>query len=91
MALDSALADVIEVAVVGDPADAATQRLLGPVRRGFHPHLAVACGPDPGTSVVELLGSRFRLEGRPTAFVCRDFACRQPVVEPEALAAQLIE
>ncbi len=91
VALDLALADVIEVAIVGDPADAATRRLLGPVRRGFHPHLAVACGPDPDTSVIELLGSRFRLDGRPTAFVCRDFACRQPVVEPEALAAQLIE
>ena len=91
VALDSALADVIEVAVVGDPADAATRRLLGPLRSGFHPHVAVACAPDPEASVVELLGSRFKLDGRPTAFVCRDFACRQPVVEPEALAAQLIE
>ena len=91
VALDSALADVIEVAVVGDPADAVTRRLLGPLRSGFHPHVAVACAPDPEASVVELLGSRFKLDGRPTAFVCRDFACRQPVVEPEALAAQLIE
>ena len=34
---------------------------------------------------------RFRLDGRPTAFVCRDFACRQPVTEPEALRALLAE
>jgi uncharacterized protein YyaL (SSP411 family) len=37
--------------------------------------------------VVPLLQARFALDGRPTAFVCRDFACRQPVTEPEALAA----
>jgi uncharacterized protein YyaL (SSP411 family) len=27
--------------------------------------------------------------GRATAFVCRDFACREPVTTPEALAGQL--
>ena len=92
VALDFALADVIEVAVVGDPADAATRRLLGPVRSRLPS--APRRSPAPPTrrrASIELLGSRFRLDGRPTAFVCRDFACRQPVVEPEALAAQLIE
>jgi uncharacterized protein YyaL (SSP411 family) len=33
---------------------------------------------------------RFALRGRATAFVCRDFACRQPVHEPEALEALLV-
>jgi hypothetical protein len=89
VALDFALADVTEVAVIGDPADPATSRLVRPTRVGFRPHLVVACAADPHASAVELLGSRFQLDGRPTAFVCRDFACRQPVVEPEALAAQL--
>ena len=46
--------------------------------------------PDPTHSRIELLQSRFALGGRATAFVCRDFACRQPVTEPEALAAQLV-
>jgi uncharacterized protein YyaL (SSP411 family) len=90
VALDFALADVTEVAVIGDPADPATSRLVRPTRVGFRPHLVVACAADPHASAVELLGSRFQLDGRPTAFVCRDFACRQPVVEPEALAAQLL-
>ena len=61
-----------------------------PTRTGFRPHLVVACRADPGASAIELLGSRFQLDGRPTAFVCRDFACRQPVHEPEALAAQIV-
>ena len=90
VALDFALADVVEVAIVGDPADPDTRRLLAPARTGFRPHIVVACAADPESSAVELLHSRFRLADRPTAFVCQDFACRQPVNEPEALAAQLL-
>ncbi len=90
VALDFALADVVELAIVGDPADPATQRLLAPVRTGFRPNVVVACAVEPDASAVELLHSRFQLAGRPTAFVCRNFACRQPVNEPEALAALLV-
>jgi uncharacterized protein YyaL (SSP411 family) len=39
--------------------------------------------------VVPLMVGRFALNGRATAFVCRQFACRQPVHEPEALEALL--
>jgi uncharacterized protein YyaL (SSP411 family) len=53
--------------------------------------VVVACAPDPATSAVPLLAGRFRIGGRPTAFVCRQFACRQPVNEPEAVAAMLLE
>jgi uncharacterized protein YyaL (SSP411 family) len=90
VALDLALSGITEVAIVGDPADPATERLLRPTRLGYQPNLVVACAADPKASAIELLGARFQLDGRPTAFVCRDFACRQPVVEPEALAAQLV-
>ena len=42
------------------------------------------------TAGVPLLRDRFALGGRATAFVCRDFACRLPVNEPEALDALLV-
>ena len=88
-ALDFALADVVELAIVGDPADPATLRLSAPARTGFQPHLVLAISAEPADSMIELLHGRAQLDGRPTAFVCRGFACRQPVQEPEALAALL--
>ena len=92
VALDFALAEVVEVAVVGDPADPATARLVrpDPGRLPAAPRRRLRARSTHAARI-ELLGSRFQLDGRPTAFVCRDFACRQPVVEPEALAAQLID
>ncbi len=91
LALDFALAPVLEVAVIGDPGEPAVRRLLAPALAPFRPHQVVACGPDPGRTQIPLLGGRFALNGRPTAFVCRNFACRQPVTEPEALEALLTE
>ncbi len=85
---------VDELAIVGDPADPATRRLVA-VATGaaggppWRPRQVVTVGPDPRTSAVPLLQGRFALRGAPTAFVCRSFACRQPVTEPEALAAIL--
>jgi uncharacterized protein YyaL (SSP411 family) len=78
-----------EVAIVGEAGDAATLRLIGAADRGYHPFRVLAVGQTPVTSAVPLLRDRFVLHGRPTAFVCRGFSCRQPVHEPEALEALL--
>ena len=91
VALDFAVAPIAEVAIVGAPSERPTAALVKVARRGFRPHRVLAVGPDPRVSGVPLLQGRFALDGRPTAFVCRDFACRQPVHEPEALAALLVE
>jgi hypothetical protein len=90
-AADFALAPVVEIAIVGEPGSAETNRLLAPALEGYRPNQVLAVTAEPATSVVPLLGGRFALHGRPTAFVCRSFACRQPVDEPEALAALLLE
>jgi uncharacterized protein len=86
-----ALHPPVEVAVIGDPESDETQRLLAPARRGFRPAQVLAVAADPSSTAIPLLGGRFQLGGRATAFVCRDFACRQPVTEPEALAVLLAE
>ncbi len=89
VALDFALADVDEIAIVGDVDQGATRRLLAVAEAGFHPNQVVALTATPASSEIELLGDRFQLDGRPTAFVCHGFACRLPVTEPEALDALL--
>jgi uncharacterized protein YyaL (SSP411 family) len=77
-ALDFRLAQVKEVALVG--------RELRPlervVRDAFRPHLVLAGGEPDG---VPLLDGRDPVEGRPTAYVCEQFACRAPVTEPREL------
>ncbi len=91
VALDLALAQVDEVAIVGDPALAATGDLLAIVRSGFRPHQVVALSADPAESSVELLAGRSLVAGRPAAYVCHGFACLLPVTEPAALAGLLDE
>ncbi len=89
VAIDLALAAPLEVAIVGDPADARTDALLqvaDALPPGGH---VLAASADPAASAIELLAGREPVDGRPTAFVCRGFTCRLPVTEPDALHAQL--
>jgi uncharacterized protein len=89
VALDLALADIDEIAIVGDPGLPATERLLAVIQVGFHPNQVVALAGTPALSSIELLRERRQVDGLPTAFVCHAFACRLPVTDPEALAALL--
>jgi uncharacterized protein len=77
-ALDFRLAQVKEVALVGDE----LRPLERVVRDEFRPHLVLAGGEPDG---VPLLEGRDPVEGRPTAYVCEQFACRAPVTEPREL------
>ncbi len=87
--MDLALAPVVEVAIVGDPADPATQALVAETTRGFRPNQVVAVSSDPATSAIPLLADRIAIGGAPTAYVCRGFVCRLPVTTPDALRAEL--
>jgi hypothetical protein len=66
------------VALVGDE----LRPLERVVRESFRPHLVLAGGEPDG---VPLLEGRTVVEGRPTAYVCEQFACRAPVTEPGEL------
>jgi uncharacterized protein YyaL (SSP411 family) len=91
-AIDLALAPVAEIAIVGDPAEPATRALLEVASAGYQPNRVVAVLADAAaTSAIPLLEARARLRDRPTAYVCRNFACRLPVTDPEALGEQLAE
>ena len=86
-----AVEGIDELAIVGAPGDPATDALIAVAATGFRPGLvvAVAAATEPGSTAVPLLGGRALIDGRPTAYLCRDFACRLPVTDPAALLAQL--
>jgi uncharacterized protein YyaL (SSP411 family) len=92
-ALERRLAGPVEVAVVGDPDDEATQQLIAAYREAWRPGavLAVGDGNGNGPTGVPLLAGRERLDGRSAAYVCRHFACRRPVTSPDALRAELAD
>ncbi len=91
-AIDLSLADVAEVAIVGPLDDPATQALLREAGGRYVPaRVLAATGGDPNASAVPLLHDRPLRNGRPTAYVCRGFACQTPVTDPSALADQLAE
>jgi len=90
VALDYALSRPFEIAIVGPPDDEATRRLLGAATSGFRPHQVVAYGPaGQEAPAIPLLEDRVLVDGRPAAYICRDFACQAPVTEPEALQRAL--
>jgi uncharacterized protein YyaL (SSP411 family) len=92
-ALDFYLAPPIEVAVIGPMGDLASRELLEVVHGKYRPNNVLA-GLDSTKhqvlgGVIPLLEGREAIAGRPTAYVCQNYACQFPVTEPEALQAQL--
>ncbi|HEV8633005.1 MAG TPA: thioredoxin domain-containing protein [Chloroflexota bacterium] len=91
-AVDFALGQPVEIAIVGDPGAEATAELLRAVRGRFVPNKVVALrapGDEEAAGAVPLLAGRDQLDGRPAAYVCRNFACRAPTSDPDELARQL--
>jgi uncharacterized protein YyaL (SSP411 family) len=86
-----AAGDAVEVAVIGDPASLETRSLLEPVWLKWRPFQVLAAAPPEvaPTSAIPLLHDRPQLDGRPTAYVCRDFVCALPVTTAERLIEQL--
>ncbi|MBI3941079.1 MAG: thioredoxin domain-containing protein [Acidobacteria bacterium] len=90
-ALDFFFGPVQEIAVVGVPGPP-RERLMRPLRERFLPNkaLAVAAAVDaPLAAKIPLLAGKTAADGRPTAYVCRDYACLRPATSPEELEKQL--
>ncbi|MCC6179202.1 MAG: thioredoxin domain-containing protein [Chloroflexi bacterium] len=89
-ALDFALGNPREVAVIGPREAPATRALLHAVFGRYLPNKVVAgTPPGGGASDLPLLASRPLRGDRPTAYVCEHYTCQAPVTEPADLAAQL--
>ena len=91
-ALDFYLSMPKEVAVVGPLDNPDTRNLLREVH-GRYLANRVMVGAEGESAAVSsglpLLAGRGMVDGKPTAYVCENYACQLPVTNAEALAAQL--
>ncbi|GJQ71990.1 hypothetical protein Trydic_g3094 [Trypoxylus dichotomus] len=84
-----------QVFIVGPSEDPNTKALLDVVRSNYLPGrlLAILDGPSGGAKVLyskhEAIGRMTMIQGKPTAYVCRNFTCSLPVTDAEALANAL--
>ncbi len=90
-ALDLLVGPSQELAVVGAREDPGTQALLAVARESYYPNLLLALSDpsDPLPDDLPLLESRAMQDGRPTAYLCENYACQQPTSDPQTLLAQL--
>ena len=92
-ALDFYLSRPKEIALIGDPAHAATQALAAEIHRHCLPN-RILLGADadvPGDSALPLLAAKTLLDGNPAAYVCENYACQLPTADPATLARQLAD
>jgi uncharacterized protein YyaL (SSP411 family) len=90
-ALDFHLGPVAEVALVWRAGAEGPAPLAATVFGRYQPNRVVvgAAAESAAAEGLPLLADRGAVEGRPTAYVCRDYVCQLPVTDPEALARQL--
>lgn len=80
-----------EVALIGDLVNAAGSEILETLRAPYRPNLITAWSREDVArhALIPLLSERSTIEGRTTAYVCRNFACRLPVTTAAETAAAL--
>jgi uncharacterized protein YyaL (SSP411 family) len=101
-ALDFYLSVPKEIAIIGPVDNPATRQLVDTVfgrylanrvvvgtDSGKSPQPPFAKGGQDGAFGLPLLEGRGMVDGKPTAYVCENYACQLPVTDGEALAAQL--
>jgi len=92
-ALDATLGPPREVVISGDPADPEVQAMLREVNRRFLPDTVVILRPlgdaKELVKVIAYVGPQTAKDGKATAYVCENYACKAPVTGLDALKALL--
>ncbi|MEN8243121.1 MAG: thioredoxin domain-containing protein [Chloroflexota bacterium] len=89
-ALDFALGDVKEIALLGDLGGEAGQALLSTINKRLQPNMILAASDfPPADSAPPLLQGRPLIESQTTAYLCQNFTCQQPTSDPDILQDQL--
>jgi uncharacterized protein YyaL (SSP411 family) len=89
---DLAVGPAIEIAIIGDPVHEDVKALFDVINSGYLPNKVVALGKPPQIAEkasIELLNHRTQIDGKATAYVCRNFVCEAPLTEPAQLRSLL--
>jgi uncharacterized protein YyaL (SSP411 family) len=86
VALDFAVGLSYEVVIVGDPDGDDTKAMLKALRSTFLPNKVVLLKPEgagtPITRLASFTGPHSTIDGKATAYVCRNQACELPTTDP---------
>ncbi len=90
MALELASEPTREVVIAGERDAPGTKRMLATIRARFLPEAVVALHePGPGgeriRKLVPFIAQQIQQDGKPTAYVCRNYACELPTTDPARL------
>ena len=70
-----------EIAIAGNPA-----AFVSSLQKQYLPRTVVAAG---NSADIALLQNRPMIDGKPTAYICENYACKQPITDPALLEQQL--
>ena len=91
--LDFSLGPITELVIAGDGDDETVRAMWARVRGEYLPNTVMAFRPtseaDAAIAVIPYLENQVAVDGKATAYVCQDYACKLPVHDPGALAEQL--
>ena len=93
-AIDFSIGSSFEVVVAGDPGAEDTRAMLRTLQRKFIPNAVIILRPSnaPVAAIVQLAPfteSQLMVNGRATAYVCQDFACKLPTNDIATMLSQL--
>ncbi len=86
----------LEVVIVGPTNDPVTSELIRAAKSEYHPDVAIVHVPTgPAGKYIRKLApfveSYTAIEGKPTAYVCRDFSCQLPSSDPAEIVKMMAE
>jgi uncharacterized protein YyaL (SSP411 family) len=92
--VDFAVGPSFEIVIAGDPQAADTHQMVQALRRQFIPNKVVLLRPpgeaeDKITHLAEFTRYQSSLQGRATAYVCRNYRCQLPTTEVSQMLKSL--
>ena len=89
------LKDPKELVIVADGKTARTQELIQQIRENYSPNKVVLfkdiSDPDPLVEIASWTKAHSMMDGKPTFYVCENFACKRPTTNIKTVLTYLNE